>query len=83
MSQSYYVYILRCSDGSFYTGYTQNLEKRLEQHRNGIGSKFVRSRRPVELIYQEEYKSRGGAMRREREIKKLSRKEKERVVGKR
>ncbi len=80
MSELYYVYILRCSDGSLYTGYTQDLEKRLEQHHQGIGSKFVRSRRPVELVYQEEHTSRGRAMCREREIKKLSRREKEELV---
>jgi len=74
----YFVYILICSDGSFYTGITSDIEKRLKQH-NGIlkgGSIYTRSRRPVKLIYFEEYKTRSDALKREYEIKKLSHKEK-------
>lgn len=72
----YFVYILQCSDGKLYTGYTKNLEERLKQHREGKGSRFVRSRLPVKLVYTERYGDRGEAMGREREIKKMSRQEK-------
>jgi len=73
--------MLRCSDGSLYTGYTSNLERRLEEHKSGRGSRYVRSRLPVYLVHVEGFTCRGDAMRREREIKKLSRKEKNKLVG--
>ena len=71
-----YTYILRCSDGSFYTGWTNDLEKRLAAHNAGTGSKYTRARRPVELVYHEEFETKEEAMRREWAIKQLSRAEK-------
>lgn len=77
MSERFYTYILECSDGSLYTGYTVNLEKRLKEHNSGKhGAKYTRSRRPCKLVYFEEYQTKQEAMRREVAIKKLSRKEK-------
>ena len=72
-----FTYILRCSDGNLYTGWTVNIEKRLKSHNNGKGSKYTRARLPVSLVYQESFNSRKEAMQREYEIKQLSRKEKE------
>ena len=72
-----FTYILKCSDGTFYTGWTVDLDKRLKSHNEGRGSKYTRSRLPVILIYQEAFSSRKEAMKREYEIKQLSRKEKE------
>lgn len=75
-----YTYMVRCRDNTFYTGWTNNLDKRLEAHNSGNGAKYTRSRRPVTLVYYEEYEKKEEAMRREREIKKLSRKEKEKLA---
>jgi len=68
----FYVYILECSDGSYYTGQTNDLERRMKQHKSGTGAKYVRSRLPFQLRYTETYPSRGEAMRREIAIKKYS-----------
>ena len=65
--------MLRCSTGDFYTGCTVNLERRVRQHNSGIGSKFTRSRRPVTLVYQEVCGDRSSALRREYQIKRMSR----------
>ncbi len=71
---SYCVYILRCSDDTLYTGITNDLDKRLHEHNHSpSGAKYTRSRRPVELLYQEACGDRGAALRREIAIKKLSR----------
>ena len=67
------VYMVCCSDGTLYTGWTDNIEKRLEAHNSGAGSKYTRARLPVELVYIEELQTKGEALRREREIKKLTR----------
>ena len=75
-----YTYILRCRDGSLYTGWTNNLERRLACHNEGKGAKYTRTRRPVELAYYEAFQTKEEAMRREWAIKKLSRREKERLV---
>ncbi|MGN1003023.1 MAG: GIY-YIG nuclease family protein [Oscillospiraceae bacterium] len=75
-----YTYILRCADGSLYTGWTNDLEKRLKAHNAGTASKCTRSRRPVELVYQESFETKAQAMRREAQIKRLSREEKLRLV---
>ncbi|MQN02106.1 MAG: GIY-YIG nuclease family protein [Lachnospiraceae bacterium] len=73
----YYTYIVKCSDNSLYTGYTTNLERRVKEHNNGKkGAKYTRSRRPVELVYYEEYAARHDAMSREALIKQLSHREK-------
>lgn len=73
-------YILRCSDGSLYTGWTNNIEKRLEAHNAGKGGKYTRVRTPVELVYLEEHETKQEAMRREVQIKQLSRKKKEELI---
>jgi putative endonuclease len=71
-----YVYILKCSDGTFYTGYTNNLEKRISVHNKGKGAKYTRGRLPVKLIYFEEYDSKSEALHREFSIKKMTRQNK-------
>ena len=76
----FYVYILRCGDGTLYCGYTNNVEKRLEAHRSGKGAKYTKGRLPLELVYTEEFAEKGDALRREAEIKKLSRKEKLNII---
>lgn len=68
----YYIYILRCGDGSLYTGSTNNLEERLAKHIAGKGAKYTRSRLPVEVVYSEKFLSKQKALAREREIKTLS-----------
>ncbi len=71
-----YTYILRCADGTFYTGWTNDLEKRLAAHNRGTASKYTRPRRPVEFAYVEAHETKEQAMRREWEIKHLTREEK-------
>lgn len=71
-----YIYILRCRDESLYTGWTNNLEKRIDTHRKGKGAKYTRSRLPVSLVYFESFDRPGEARKREAAIKKMSRKEK-------
>ena len=75
-----YVYMLRCRDGSLYTGWTNDLEKRLKAHNSGAASKYTRSRLPAELVYFEEYESKESAMSREWHIKRLSREEKLKLI---
>lgn len=70
------VYILKLSDGSMYTGYTKDLDNRLKLHAAGKGSKYVKSRLPLELVFSEDHKTRSDAMRRELQIKKFGRKKK-------
>lgn len=77
---TFYVYILRCGDGTFYTGYTPNLEKRVALHNGGKGAKYTRSRRPVELVWCKEYRYFKNAFLAEIKIKKLTRKQKERLI---
>jgi putative endonuclease len=71
-----YVYLLRCGDGSLYTGYTDDVERRLAVHQSGKGAKYTRSRLPVELVYSEELPDKSAALRREAAIKKLTREKK-------
>lgn len=71
-----YTYIVRCQDGSLYTGWTNNLEKRIKDHNSGRGAKYTKSRRPVLLAYYEEFATKEEAMRREWEIKQMKRQEK-------
>ena len=71
-----YTYIVKCSDGSLYTGWTNNLEKRIKDHNAGRGAKYTKARGPVVLVYKEEFPTKQEAMKREWEIKRLSRKEK-------
>jgi putative endonuclease len=79
-TESWIVYILELSNGKYYTGITNDLEERLKQHSAGKGSKIVKSFLPFKLIYTEKTINRSTASKREIEIKKLSRKEKERLV---
>lgn len=75
-----YVYIIRCSDNTLYTGWTNDLEKRIKAHSNGTGAKYTRGRGPVELVYFEEFDDKKDAMKREYEIKKYSRSKKEWLI---
>ena len=72
----YWLYLLRCGDGTLYTGITTDVERRAEEHNAGKGAKYTRSRRPVEVVYREACGSRSEALRREIAVKKLSRQEK-------
>jgi putative endonuclease len=76
MPRPAFVYLLRCSDGTLYTGWTYNLARRVAAHQKGHGARYTRPRRPVRLIYSERLSSRAAAMKRERAIKKLPRKKK-------
>lgn len=72
----HFVYILLCADGSLYTGWTTDLEKRVDVHNSGKGAKCTRSRLPVKLVYHEEFSDKSSALKREWEIKHFSRAEK-------
>ena len=76
-----YVYILKCADGTLYTGWTNDLEKRLKAHNDGTGSKYTRARLPVTLVYFEEYEDKREAMSREWHIKRLTRTQKLKLIG--
>lgn len=80
MKEMNYTYILRCSDGTFYTGWTNDLEKRIASHNDGSGGKYTRTRRPVELVYHEAFETKQEAMSREWQIKHMSRKDKEKLI---
>lgn len=80
MIMAFFVYVLRCRDGSLYTGIARDLEKRMEQHSRGRGSRYVRSRLPFRLVYSEVLGSLSQAMRRENHIKGLARAGKEELV---
>ncbi|MDL2310695.1 GIY-YIG nuclease family protein [Peptostreptococcaceae bacterium OttesenSCG-928-C18] len=75
-----YVYILECKDGSFYTGWTNDIEKRVIAHNEGKGAKYTRGRTPVKLLYFEEYENKIDAMKREYQIKKLSKDKKIKLI---
>jgi len=77
-----FVYILRCKDDTLYTGWTNDLENRIMAHNSGTGAKYTRGRGPCTLVYFETFETKSEALRREREIKKLKREEKEKMVGK-
>ncbi len=77
----YYVYILECSDGTYYTGWTVNLEERINKHNQGQGAKYTRTRNPVKLKYFEEYDDKREAMKREYGIKQLTRSAKKELWG--
>lgn len=81
MANIWKLYILRCGDGSLYTGITTDVEKRLEVHRSGKGAKYTRGRGPLELVYTEECGTHSDALKRELEIKALPREEKQRLIG--
>ena len=77
---SHFVYILRCADDSLYTGYTNDLDKRVDVHNKGKGANYTRGRRPVRLVFFEEVSSMSEGLRLERAIKKFSKKKKEDLV---
>ncbi|MBQ3040043.1 MAG: GIY-YIG nuclease family protein [Clostridia bacterium] len=77
-----YVYLLECSDGTLYCGWTNDIEKRLKAHNSGKGAKYTRSRLPVRLVYLEEHESSVEAQKREYRIKRLSRNEKLSLINK-
>lgn len=76
-----YCYILECADGTFYTGWTNDPERRLSQHNKGIGARYTRTRLPVKLIYLEPQPNRAAAMKREIAIKNMPRERKKRLAG--
>ncbi len=76
----HYVYVVECSDGTYYTGYTTDVERRVAEHNDGTAAKYTRGRRPVELIHAETYDTKSDAMQREYAIKQLRRAAKERLV---
>ncbi len=78
---SFYAYMLRCGDDSIYSGYTVDPAKRLEAHNAGKGAKYTRTRRPVELIYCEEFATKSEALKREAALKKLTHAEKEALAA--
>ena len=80
MDKSWKLYILRCGDGSLYTGITTDVEARLETHRAGKGAKYTRGRGPLELVYSEECGTHSEALKRELRIKSMTRDEKERTI---
>ncbi|SEN64621.1 GIY-YIG nuclease family protein [Lihuaxuella thermophila] len=80
---TYTVYILECADGTYYTGMTNHLKARLEKHQQGTGAKYTRGRLPVTLRYAEKGESKSWALRREKEIKRMRRKEKEKLIQER
>ena len=80
MEGNWYLYILRCGDGTLYTGITTDTEKRLEAHRAGKGAKYTRGRAPLELIYQELCGSHSDALKKEYRFKQLPRAEKEKII---
>ena len=82
MESTWKLYMLRCRDGSLYTGITTDVEKRLEAHRSGKGAKYTRGRGPLELVYQEECGDHSTALKREIEIKALSREDKLNLIEK-
>lgn len=77
----HYIYIVRCKDGSLYTGYAKDIEQRVAKHNSGQGAKYTKIRRPVELVYQEVFDTKSEAMKREYEIKTFSRQEKLQLIS--
>jgi predicted GIY-YIG superfamily endonuclease len=77
----FFVYILQCCDGTYYTGYTNNLQERTRQHMNGKGAKYTKAHKPDRVAYFERFETRSQAMRREREIKKFSRQKKVELIA--
>jgi len=78
---SYFVYMLLCDDGSYYTGYTSNVLSRFERHKKGHGARYTRMRQPRKIVYLQQFTTRQAAMKRERQIKALSHGEKQDLVG--
>lgn len=81
MDKRWYLYILRCGDGTLYTGITTDVEARLEAHRSGKGAKYTRGRGPLELVYREECEDHSQALKRELAVKAMSREEKQNLMN--
>lgn len=77
----YFVYMVRCKYGTYYTGYTTDLGNRIKKHNSGLGAKYLRGRSPVELVYVKEYRDLTSALRAERNIKDLTRRQKDELIG--
>jgi len=77
LSMPYFIYIVRCSDNSLYTGYTNDVEKRIKKHNDGKGAKYTKHRLPVYVVHIEKFETKSDALKREHQIKKLNKKEKE------
>ena len=77
----YYVYILLCKDGSYYTGYAEDVKRRVERHKKGQGARYTRMHEPEKIVYVEEFDSRSETMKREREIKSLSHSKKQQLAN--
>ncbi|MFH4903812.1 GIY-YIG nuclease family protein [Staphylococcus cohnii] len=77
----HFIYIVRCKDGSLYTGYAKDIEQRIAKHNSGQGAKYTKIRRPVELVYQEMFGTKSEAMKREYEIKTFSRQKKLQLIS--
>ena len=77
----HFVYILKCGDGTLYTGYTVDVSQRLRMHKHGKGAKYTRGRGPLELVYQISFATKREALREEKRVKKLMRKQKEALVN--
>ena len=82
MERKWFVYILNCADGTLYTGITNDLDRRIKAHNAGTASKYTRVRRPVSIVYSEEVETKGDALRRELQIKRLTRSEKMAIIMK-
>ncbi|WP_191566536.1 GIY-YIG nuclease family protein [Metabacillus idriensis] len=76
-NNEHFFYVLECSDGSYYAGYTNNLENRIQKHNSGKGAKYTRARKPVTLIFKKGFESKSEALKAEYSFKKLNRKEKD------
>ena len=77
---TYFVYLLECNDGSYYCGYTKNLDKRVKEHNEGKGARYTRIRKPVKLVFNEKFNSITAALKREIYIKTLSREKKQKLI---
>ena len=77
----HYIYIVRCKDGSLYTGYAKDIEQRMAKHNSGQGAKYTKIRRPVELVYQEMFNTKSEALKREYEIKTFTREKKLQLIS--
>ena len=81
MENTWHLYILRCGDGTLYTGITTDVEKRFEAHQSGKGAKYTRGRGPLELVYRENCGTHSDALKREIEVKRLSREQKQALIA--
>jgi len=78
--KKYYFYLARCNDNTLYSGYTINIKNREAKHNNGTGAKYTKYRKPVKIVYSEEYNNRVDAMRRESQVKNWNKTKKERLI---